>query len=393
MKLIIFTPYEQPFGQTSRNYDYAKLLVLNSHDVVVITNNFDHRKKKRIVVATNKHYEITTFEGVKIIWLNTREYYDNGVGRVINSISYFFAALGLKLERPDYVLADSVPPTAGIVGYITSLKFKAKFIYQIRDVWPIALVYDGAITKINPLYWILRIIEIFLYRSSYKICSTVPLVADHVKGSFANPSKVVWVPNGLDLTRFPNPVYINNNDVVNIVYTGGYGNAHDVITIIKAVEILNKKKIPAVLNLYGDGIKRDECEKYVLDNRLENVFIHNTIPRSEIPKALDSADILVVAVTDSDAYKFGVNLNKLYDYMAAGRCIVFSCRTKHDPVSEADCGITIFPGKPNLMSEAFESLIKIGAEKRNEVGARGRNYALKYYDVNKIAAEFESMFN
>lgn len=397
MNVWIFSPYEQYSGQTSRNYDFAIRLVERGHSVTVVTNNFCHRTHKRFIESTDGEFEETDVQGVRVIWLNTSEYHDNGIQRAWNAVSFFLRGLRctrLATSKPDAVIGDSVPPTAGLIAYLFARRFRAKFIFQIRDVWPIALVYDGALSKRNPLFWGLRIVEKFLYRRAYRICSTVPNLFDHVRESGASADKVVWVPNGVDLARFPSSSVNRSrgeDGTVRVAYAGGYGNAHDVMSIVKAAEILSNRGVTPEFTFYGDGVKRSGCEQYARERGLSKVVFREVVPRAEIPEILMQSDILVVAVTDSDAYKFGINLNKVYDYFAAGRPIVFSCRTTDDPVARAECGASVYPERPDLMADAIERLVAKGMDGRRRLGLKARQYAEDYYDVEKLVDNFEAM--
>ena len=65
------------------------------------------------------------------------------------------------------------------------------------------------------------------------------------------------------------------------------------------------------------------------------------------------SDILIACVTDSDAYRFGINLNKLYDYFASGRPVIFSGNAPNDPVADSGAGFSIPPESPKAMVEAL----------------------------------------
>jgi hypothetical protein len=57
---------------------------------------------------------------------------------------------------------------------------------------------------------------------------------------------------------------------------------------------------------------------------LTNIEFRDPIPKADVPRVQAESDILVACVTDSPSYRFGLNLNKLFDYFASGRPVVFS---------------------------------------------------------------------
>ena len=403
MRIVIFSPYEQPYAQTSRNFDFATRLVSRGHEVIIFTNNFCHRTRRRFFESKGSGGQtVVNFKGVSVVWLNSRPYFDNSIGRAWNALSFVWLALTSargEIVSPEVVVADSVPPTAGLLGWAVAKSFRARFIYQIRDVWPIALVYDGALTKASPIYWILRVIEKFLYKHSDSICSSLRNVSGHVESSGADPRKVVWIPNGVDLDRFavPSPLKRGGCEVggeqyeLKVIYTGGYGNAHDVLSIVKAASITWKSGYRFLFELYGDGVKRAGCEEFAQQEAVDNVRFFDSVPRESVPDVLSTADVLVAAVTDSDAYQFGLNLNKLYDYFAAARPVVLSCRAVEDPVRDSGCGFTVTPECPQEMAAALVRLHALGESDRAELGAKARWFAEKHYDVNRLVDVYEEM--
>jgi glycosyltransferase involved in cell wall biosynthesis len=405
MNIVFLTPYEQPTGQTSRNIDFAIRLARRGHNATIITNNFCHRKKVRFFPVRDKErYIESSFSGIRVIWVNSKEYYDNGLERGVNALSYLYITLSVWRRlglAPHAIVADSVPPTAGILGWILARRTDAKFIHQIRDVWPIALVQDRAIGAGGLIYWVLRCIEIFLYKKSSTICSSLSGVATHVKNSGADPSKIVWIPNGVDLDKFnsanvkkmPNTHRTDSESASRFIirYAGGYGNAHDVLSIVRAAEMLELRGYRLLFELFGDGPKRQECEVYCLEHKIGSVKFYDSVPRNEIPNLLISADLLVASVIDSDAYSFGVNLNKIYDYFASGRPIIFSGRALDDPVAKSGAGITVAPEQPVSLANAIESIVLLSPESRMKLGSCARQFAEAYFDVNKLADIYEEM--
>ncbi len=54
-----------------------------------------------------------------------------------------------------------------------------------------------------------------------------------------------------------------------------------------------------------------------------NVEFREPIAKADIPSVQTEADILVAAVTDSLRFRFGLNMNKIFDYCTSARPVVF----------------------------------------------------------------------
>ena len=69
-------------------------------------------------------------------------YRSNGVSRVLNWASYAVTATfaALRQPRPDVVYASSPHLLAGLAGWTVARVRRARFILEIRDLWPQVLV-------------------------------------------------------------------------------------------------------------------------------------------------------------------------------------------------------------------------------------------------------------
>ena len=267
-------------------------------------------------------------------------------------------------------------------------------VYQIRDVWPIALVYDGGLSKHSPVYLAFRLIEKQLYRRSHRICATMPYLQQHVLDSGGHPEKVTWIPNGVDLEKYSGTETYDGGEELPLIamYVGAFGFAHDVITIVRAASMLQGKGITSYqFILVGDGVKRAECEREAEKLGLTNIAFHDSVPKTDVPQLQKEADILIASVTDSDSYKFGMNLNKLYDYFASGRPVIFSGRAPNDPVADSGAGFSIRPEDPAAMADALEKYLGMSPAERIKLGKLARLYAEKEFDVRTLADRMEAM--
>src|SRR5437667_8822508 len=60
------------------------------------------------------------------------------VGRFTNYVSYFLSACyaGLRLERPDVVVAQTDPPILGLAAYLAARRFRVPFVMAYKDIFP-----------------------------------------------------------------------------------------------------------------------------------------------------------------------------------------------------------------------------------------------------------------
>lgn len=396
MNIWYLSAHDQPRGKSSRTYDFSRELARRGHKVTMFTNSYCHWSHKELLDPGEK-WRVDEIDGIRVIWLRTIAYSGNGFRRGANMMSNARRSMQVAKtlpDKPDVVIGPSVPLGTGWAALKIARMKKAAFVFEVRDVWPIALVYDGGLSKTNPVYWAFRFIEKYLYRHSHRISATMPFIHEHVRESGGDPGKICWIPNGVDFTRFSSiDAYDGGkNDPLVVMYIGGFGNAHDVITIIRSADILEKRGNGNYrFVLIGDGIKKPECVREAVKNGLTNVEFRNSVPKSEVAGLQMESDILMACVLDSEAYRFGLNLNKLFDYFASGRPVIFSGKAPNDPVAESGAGFSIPPENPAAMADALLKYLDMSPAERADMGMRGRKYVEANYDMRVLSERMEKL--
>jgi glycosyltransferase involved in cell wall biosynthesis len=116
-----------------------------------------------------------------------------------------------------------------------------------------------------------------------------------------------------------------------------------------------------------------------------NIAFVGPIPKDQVAAALELFDACYVGYRRSSLYRFGVSPNKLYDYMAAGRPVLFAADAANQPVREADCGRTVPPEDPDALADAIRSLAAAPSDERARLGANARTYVAEHHDYTRLA--------
>lgn len=400
MDVWFLSAYDQPRGQSTRTYDFSRELVSRGHSVTFFTNSYCHFTHKEILGPAEK-WRIEIIDGVRVVWLRTISYKGNGIGRGLNMLSNFRQILRVSKHvagKPDILIGPSVPLLTGWAAERLATRYRVPYVFEVRDVWPDALVDIGGLTRANPIYWIFKFIERRLYRTSGRVSSTLPFLNEHVSQNGGGAAKVVWIPNGIDFSvHSKNGSERSENcdirkDILNVMYIGGFGMDHDVQTIISAAKLLqdvNDGRFKFII--IGSGVKKLECVMKVRDWQLRNVEFRDPISKSKIYEVQEKADILVAAITNSPSYRFGLNLNKLCSYFVSARPVLFSGSPPNNPVDEAGAGISIPAERPDLMVDALRRFALLSRESRLQMGENGRRFAEEQLSMKVLGARMESM--
>lgn len=333
--------------------------------------------------------------GVRVVWLKTPPYSGNGFGRAWNAIVHgwrVYAVGRTLLESPDVVVGPSVPLFSSMGGLLLSFSLKTAFVFEVRDIWPQALVDIGGISKYGPTYFIMRLLERALYGGADKIITTLPLSVPHILSSSRISEKnIEWVPNGVKLSSWPRiPLRGGKPDgQICLTYVGGFSLGHNVEDLIRGYAIAKKTCSGLSLVLAGDGVRKSACEELVRSLNVGDVSFLGVVPKKNVPEILANADVVLATLKNAAVYRFGINLNKLYDYFAAGRPIIFSGSVPNDMVREAGAGISVPPDSPNDIAAAIVRMSKMSGAERISFGNNARKYAEEHLDTELLAKKIE----
>lgn len=396
-RVIFFSPNGQLHGPRRRTHNFSIGLAEQGIETVVYCKTFYHATGE--IKNTNiLRVESETTSGVMVHWVPSISYSTNGLRRLASELQ--FCAITLMhyvfsgTSKEDVIVADSVTPFNGITGLIASKMAGARYIHQIRDVWPWGLLHDGSIKKFGVQYATYRILEKMQYRFATAICSALPNTRSHVDASGGRGKKITYIQNGVDVTNFPYTNY-EPNKVIKAVYVGTISPAHDLASVLKAFEELQAetREIKFELHVYGDGSKRPALESWVREHNVRGIYFHGRVSRTEVPEKLAAGDILICPVLDSKAYDFGLNLNKLYDYFAAGRPILLSSPCKENDVIKAGAGYSVEAESSTQIKLALLKFSKASAKEKKIMAANSRSFAEQEYAITPLKNKFRDMIN
>jgi glycosyltransferase involved in cell wall biosynthesis len=382
----------------TRHFDFGKELVKRGYKVTIFASSFHYSLLKETKEYKQNDYIVEDYEGVRFVWLKTFPYSRNDWKRVINMLSYsiraYKVAKRLNIEKPDIIIGSSVHLFAVFTAYLLSKKYKTPFIMEVRDLWPQTLI-DMGVPKWHPFVILLGILEKFLYKKADKIIVLLPKANEYIENLGIPSGKIVWIPNGVDLERFN--FDIDNNDLRRdkkgfiITYTGAIGKINNLDILLEAAEILKEGYSEIKFLLVGDGPEKERLVMIIGKKNLNNIEFNKAVPKREMAKIIYKSDALILLLRNSSLYRYGISLNKLFDYLASGKPIIFSSNSINNPVEEARAGITVPPDNPQELANAIIKLYKMSPEERKEIGMNGRRYVEKHYSIPNLVDKLEKI--
>jgi len=386
----------------TRHYHLGRELVTQGHDVVILASSFHYALRREMRLREGESWKIEEVDGVRFVWLRTFPYQGNDWQRVVNMVSYMVRSywLGRQLPRldgrvpePDVIIGSSVHLLAVLSACFLARYFKAHFVMEVRDLWPQVLVDMGALGERHLLTWLLRGLERFLYHRAERIVVLLPKAREYIAGLGIDASKIQWIPNGANLSRFPvRELQQRIDERFTVMYVGAHGRANGLDVVLDAARELQQRGYASIRFVFvGDGPEKPRLMYYCKELNLLNTEFRRPVAKVSIPIVLAESDVLVLVLRDINVFKYGISSNKLFDYLASGRPILFVCNASNNIIEEAQCGLSVPPENPEALADAIIRLYEMAPEEHRAMGERGRAYVERYHDYSVLARRLANM--
>jgi len=308
--------------------------------------------------------------------------------RMLNYFSFLASSLifGLTLPRQDVLITESPPLFLGFSSYIISRAKRAKWIFNVADLWPASVVELGLLRENSTLHRLSRRLESFFYRKAWLVTGQSMSILEDIHSRF--PEVMTYhLSNGVDPSKYE-PLQNKQNEEleerIKIVYAGLHGIAQGLEQIVDlAKELKDDKK--TFFELYGDGPEKETLIALAAQYALTNLVFHDPVPKDTVAELLAQADILLVPLK---THLTGAVPSKLYEAMAAGKPVILIAEGEAARiVNESNCGIAVHPGDLQELVNATRHLAG-NPMTRIEMGKNGRKTVYENYNRKNIMNGF-----
>ncbi|MEI7467682.1 MAG: glycosyltransferase family 4 protein [Chloroflexota bacterium] len=408
--------------------DIAHGLCTCGHKVTVLTT-MPHYNPSDVVRAnpiyrSRRLYTRTNEDGVDIVrlWMPLK---GQAVWRrVLDYVWFHVLALLLGIivirGRQDIVYVPSPPITLGLMGWLLSLLKGAKFIYDVRELWPDVPVRLGLLKN----KWAIRLVyavEYFVYNRTAAITTIARSFIDNLVRRGVSREKLFFTPNFVDVDlvtpRLKDNDFAREHGLVDkfvVFYAGNIGLTQGLEVLLVEVgkllesqepraknqessskhlglstQDLGLRTRPAIIVVIGDGAGRAKLEQAVRESGLSNIMCLPFQPFSRVPDTYATADVCISPM------KFGFSYDtvpsKIYTAMSAARPVVSACEADTESahlLCEADAGIIVSPESAAEMADAIQQL-RHSPELAQRLGANARAWVVAYYSKTAVVAEYD----
>ena len=273
--------------------------------------------------------------------------------------------------RPQVIVASSPSMFLGPSCLAAARARRARFVWDLRDLtWEYGREGDviaggfalRAIRALAQVMWATA------SAADLIVCANDGLA--EVVRERVRKTRVEVVRNGVDesLLQMFDPSPPVSHGSTRVLYAGLLGHAQELEVLIEVAALAPDLQIV----LAGDGPCREELEDLVQRRGLTNVAFTGYVAPQELAQHYHSADVLFAQVRRSRLHAVTAVPSKLFEYMAAGRPIVYAGEGAAVAlIDETGSGIATAPGDVRAIVDAIRTAATPAGAQR---GAQGRTY-------------------
>lgn len=385
-------------GWGERHYFLSKYWAKSSFETTIFSGSYNHLFNNQPKISSRTFTKEEIEKGITFSWVKIKKYNPNSVFKLWSMIVFAWKLLFIpskEYAKPSIIIISSMPLFSVIPAYFLSRKYKAKLIFEVRDLWPQTPIHLKGYSKYHPVVLIMSLIEKFGYRKANSIVSVLPNAYHYINKLSKTPLKFNYIPNGIDeelvgkealskeiIEKLPKNKFI-------IGYTGTIGLANAMEFLIDAVKLF-KDNSSIHFVIVGDGYLKN---KFIVNTKdLHNITFIDKIKKSQVQTMINYFDVCYVGRYDSPLYKHGVSYNKYFDYMLAKKPILESSNLIKDPVELSNCGIIVKPENAEAIVDGVLKFYNLSTIEINKFGLNGYDYVKKYHNFEYLSDEYSKLF-
>lgn len=381
-------------GAGGRGYLIMRELARMGYRSIIITSDSNQLTE---VPDLDTPYLLQEVDGIQLWWVRTMKYgVAKSVRRILSWLDFEWRLWRMpkdELPAPDVVIVSSLSLLTVLNGFLLRRRYRCRLVLEIRDIWPLTITEEGGFSRRSPLVLGLGVIEKLGYRHADAIVGTMPNLGEHVADVLGHPRATHCIPMGVDEAALeagePLPVdyvekYIPRDKFI-VAHAGTIGITNALDTFLDCAESL--RNAPAIhFLIVGEGDLREYYQrKYA---HLDNLTFAPRVPKQMVQSVLSYCDLLYFSVHVSTVWKYGQSLNKVIDYMLAGKPVVASYTGYPSMINEADCGTYVPAGDVAALRLEVQRYADMDALQRAAIGRRGREWLLANRRYRTLAENY-----
>jgi len=382
------------FNKGGRHYWFAENLIKKGYEPTIFCSNIRHNTFDVIDVGS-RLYSTEVEENIPFVFIKTPEYKGNGKARIINMMTFYknlfpvAKEYSMKYGKPDVILASSVHPLTLVAGIKIAKKFNIPCICEVRDLWPESIVAYGSLKRNSIVAKVLYQGEKWIYKKADSIIMTweggKQYIIDQGWQEQIDLKKVKHISNGIVLDTFDknsienkvNDSDLEDKNYKNLVYAGSIRKVNNIGFLLDSAKIIQNKDETIRLLIYGAGDEEEILKQRCKDENISNVIFKGRVEKRMVPSILEKSYANILHNKSTILDKYGQSQNKLFEYLAAGKCVIQTYTTGYSIIEKYNCGVSALKQSPDEIAKIILELCS-DEKKARELGQNARIAAIDF---------------
>jgi glycosyltransferase involved in cell wall biosynthesis len=343
------------------------------------------------------YYE-SDFNGIRVIHVPLKKY-KSTIIRILSFMYWHILSLiiGFSIKNIDFILSPSPPLSIGLVSILIAKKSRAKFIYNVQEIYPDLLIKNGVI-KSSIVIKSLKLLEIYIYKNANAVITIDEKFYYQIVDRFNEKTKLKIIPNFVDAelykpiskeNEFHTP-FIRDPNKIRLLYAGNIGFYQDWEPVLFAAKKLIHTNIE--FWIIGEGVKKEYLIKEVEKHNLTNITILPYQDRELMPMINSFADIHFISIS-KEMEQEGFP-SKVYTIMACVKPMIIITGENtplYNFLKPLNCSILIINNRNEQFVHSITELAN-NESKQQELAQKGFETIKQNYTKEKVVDQYIKLF-
>ncbi len=400
MHILVISQYFWP--ENFKINDLCSELVNRGHKITVLTGKPNYPDGEVFNDYLNNPAKFKSYAGCDVVRVPMiARGKGSSIKLMLNYLTFalsatFIGAWKLKSKQFDVIFVfEPSPITVGIPAIFLKKVKKLPVVFWVLDLWPETLEAVGVVKSKTGLKLIGSLVS-FIYNRCDLVLGQSKAFYLGISRYCKDESKIKYFPSWFE-SVFSSPTLPNdkfqNFTGFKVLFAGNIGEAQDFPAILKAIDILTRRKLNFKVFIVGDGRNlgwvKQEIEKRKLT---EYAVLLGRHPLELMPCFYYSADALLVTLKESPVFAMTIP-GKLQSYMVAGKPILTMLSGEGSRiVEEAGCGLVAKSGDAMALADNIECMSKMDPTELISFGKKAKHYSDTEFNRDILISQLEAWF-
>lgn len=401
MKILVVSQYFWP--ENFRINDLVKEWVTRGHEVTVLTGKPNYPDGQVFPEFAREPERFSHYEGARVHRVPMLARSQGAMRLMLNYLSFVIGGCLwgpwlLRDLRADVIFVyEPSPITVGIPAVLLGRIKRAPVVMWVLDLWPETLAAVGAVRSPVLLRMVGHLVS-FIYNRCALVLGQSRAFIDSISHYCLDRSKVRYFPSWaeslfLQADGARAPEVPAAADTFSILFAGNIGEAQDFPAILDAAELLRHNERVRWL-IVGDGRRSEWVKREILRRQLNaQVLLLGRFSIERMPSFFAHADAFLVSLKPDPIFSLTIP-GKVQSYLLAGKPILGMLDGEGaGAIEAAGAGLVCPAGDSQGLVNAIERMVGMSPSERLAMGSRGRQYAEREFDRNRLMDRLLAFFS